>query len=304
MKTGFDASVPARKPKTQIGRALSEFTSRSATQAIEEVEDTGRALEPDAPDEAAAPVVSQPAPAPRAPQRQRSESGGSARDVLALRPDSSSVSTGWERVAALRERLAQTAQPRPTAIEPQHTAAAVGKLIEELRARLETALRERSETARALEETRTALARAETDLERERRARADIEARADERGQVAAQAVAEAESLASERDLVLNELAERRRFEDAQAALLADVETALNRRDAEIAAASREASEVREMLELRVAEIADLETRLQAEAAERARVEARCQQLESDNAALAEAADALEAIKAMIGPQR
>ena len=121
---------------------------------------------------------------------------------------------------------------------------------------------------------------------------------------VAAQAVAEAESLASERDLVLNELAERRRFEDAQAALLADVETALNRRDAEIAAASREASEVREMLELRVAEIADLETRLQAEAAERARVEARCQLLESDNAALAEAADALEAIKAMIGPQR
>ena len=46
--------------------------------------------------------------------------------------------------------------------------------------------------------TRAALARTESELEQERKTRADLEAQADERAQVAMQAVAEAEALAAE----------------------------------------------------------------------------------------------------------
>lgn len=134
--------------------------------------------------------------------------------------------------------------------------------------------------------------------------RADVEAQAEERGQVAVQAVAEAEALAAERDLVLSELAERRRLNDEQAALLADAEAAFERHAAESATTARQLEQAREQLDLRAAEVADIESRLQAEAAKRAGAEARCRELEAEVARLAEAATALEAIRAMLGPQR
>src|SRR5690606_12112747 len=103
---------------------------------------------------------------------------------------------------------------------------------EELRARLDEAVRDRAEVAGQLEEARAGLAKAETELARERRLRTEVEALAEERRQVADEAVSEAEALAAERDLVLGELAERRRRDDETAALLADAEVALDRHQA------------------------------------------------------------------------
>ncbi|MGH7462621.1 MAG: hypothetical protein ACREMA_16560, partial [Longimicrobiales bacterium] len=131
-----------------------------------------------------------------------------------------------------------------------------------------------------------------------------IELQAEERGQVAMQAVAEAEALAAERDLVLGELAERRRLGEQQTALLTDAEAALDRQTVENATTARELAEARELLDLRAAEVADLESRLQSEAAKRGGVEARCRELEAEVARLAESAAALEAIKAMVNPKR
>ena len=79
------------------------------------------------------------------------------------------------------QRLEVAAQPPSLGTEPQHTAAAVRKHIDRLRARAEGATRERAELAKMLEETRSALARAETELEQERKIRRQIEAQAAER---------------------------------------------------------------------------------------------------------------------------
>jgi hypothetical protein len=320
MKSAFDASVPARKPKTQIGRAITELSSSDAAEEAQPV--TAATTPPvaapvaSAP-AAAAPVAAAPAPAsppasptkeaapPAAPLRiANNESAAVPRGLISLHQDSPRVTTEWERLAALRERLALASQPRSVGSQPQHTAVAVGKLIEELRARLETAVKDRVDIAQTLEETRNALVRAENELERERRYRAEIEAQAEERGQVAAQAVAEAEALASERDLMLGELAERRRLENEQNLLLNDAEAALNRHRAAHETSARELTDLRELVDLRAAEVADLENRLQSEVAERARLEARCRQLEAQVAHLGEATEALEAIKAMVAPPR
>ena len=54
--------------------------------------------------------------------------------------------------------------------EPQQTAAAVRELIDLLRAKLESAIEERSRLAGELDEARAALARSEAELKKERRA--------------------------------------------------------------------------------------------------------------------------------------
>jgi chromosome segregation ATPase len=301
VKNGFEASVPARKPKTQIGRVLTELTSASAAPLIEVIDE-------DAPlqnghdgahSSGGFPVDETAAARPRnAP-----DTAASARGPIALHQDATSgVSNEWERLAALRERLAAAAQPRSGASEPQHTAAAVRKHIEVLRARLEAAARERSELASTLENTRSALARAEAELNHERSIRGHIEAQADEREKVAVQAVAEAEALASERDLVLSELAERRRLEQEQQWLLADAEATIQRHRTDNEVVARELADLRELLDLRSAEVADLENRLQAEKAERIRVESRARELEAQITRLTETADALEALRELVGP--
>jgi chromosome segregation ATPase len=296
VRSAFETSVPARKPKTQIGRVLTELTTQPA--AIESVDDEAPAHSgqngnetPTAADETAEPSVSraaEPIAIPREP---------------AVVQDATRVSTEWERLAALRKRLELAAQPPSLGTEPQHTAAAVRKHIDELRARAEGAVRERGELAKALEETRNALARAEAELEQERTIRRRIEAQAAEREQVALDAVAEAEALAGERDMVLSELAERHRLQSEERGLLAEAETALNRHRAANDAASRELADARHLLDLRATEISELETRIQSEAAERARAEGRCRELEGELARMAQTAEALAAIKEMVAPR-
>ena len=201
---GFDANVPARKPRT-ISRVLSELTA---------VQDNGSSR-PDVPHAdiepaavALAPVV---APPPAAPKPG---------------PRVAPAKSGKERTASLRERLAATARGSAGAAEPEQTAAAVRDLIEAMRARLESSIEERTRLAGELEEARAALARGEAELKKERRARASLEAQAEERRRIADEAVAEAEALAAERDQVLEEIAGLRGLED-QAALLQEAEAEL-----------------------------------------------------------------------------
>jgi fused signal recognition particle receptor len=209
-----------------------------------------------------------------------------------------------ERVTKLRERLSDASHPVVTGAEPKQTAAAVHELVDGLRARLETAARERSALADQLEEVRAALARAEAELKGEHRARAAVEAQAAERQRIAEEAVLEAEALAAERDQILAELTEHHRLDDEQATLLADAEAALARRDAENQSAVRDLADTRTLLDLRMADVADLEARVRAEAAAREGAEARCRALESEVARLSQAREALESIETMVTRRR
>jgi len=199
MTTGFDANVPARKPRT-ISRVLTELTSSPP----DPLSGTERGNEKPATIElAATPTPAVPKPSPRVAHGKN----------------------GKERAASLRERLAMTAHAAGAA-EPEQTAARVRELIEAMRARLETAIEEQTRLAGELEEARGALGRAEAELKKERRARAALEGQAEERHRIAEEAVAEAEALAAERDQVLEEITGLRRLEE-QAALLQEAEAEL-----------------------------------------------------------------------------
>jgi chromosome segregation ATPase len=206
---------------------------------------------------------------------------------------------GRDQVERLRERLAAAARPPLGEVEPQRTALAVRELVDGLRARLDMVVREKSELAHALEETRASLARAEADLRKEQRSRAAVQSQAEERQRIAADAVAEAEALAAERDQVLADLTEQRRLESEQSALLLEADAVLERHDAERSTLARELAEARELVELGKAEVADLEVRLETEAADRGRIEARCRELEGEVARLGQAREALESIEAI-----
>ena len=250
MTTGFDANVPARKPRT-ISRVLSELTAvpeNGKPPATIELTATAPA-----PDVIPPPVA--PKPSPRAARGK----------------------SGQERAgaASLRERLAMTAHASAAGAEPQQTAARVRELIEAMRARLESAIEERTRLAGELEEARAALGRGEAELKKERRARAALEAQAEERRRIAEEAVAEAEALAAERDQVLEEIAGLRGLED-QAALLQEAE----------------------------AELADLDGRLQEAQSGRARAEARCRELTSEVERLSAAGEALEALESLVRRNR
>lgn len=199
MTRGFDANVPARKPRP-ISRVLSELT------AVSESGKPPVSLEP----AAVAPMRDVTSP-PAAPKRNGPVARGKS---------------GRERAASLRERLAMTAHGSAGVAEPEQTAAAVRELIDAMRARLESSIEERTRLAGELEEARAALARGEAELKKERRARASLEAQAEERRRIAADAVAEAEALAAERDQVLEEIAGLRGLED-QGALLQEAEAEL-----------------------------------------------------------------------------
>ena len=213
MTTGFDANVPARKPRT-ISRVLTELTAvpENRSSPPDPLSPRERGNEPQATIELAAalpaPDVTPPPAAPKPGRR--------------VAPTKS----GRERASSLRERLAMTAHNSAAGAEPQQTAAAVRELIEAMRARLEAAIDERTRLAGELEEARAALARSEAELKKERRARVALEAQAEERRRIAEEAVAEAEALAAERDQVLEEIAGLRGLED-QAALLQEAEAEL-----------------------------------------------------------------------------
>lgn len=268
MTTGFDANVPARKPRT-ISRVLTELT------AVPENGDTP----PD-------PHLRESSPPDPLSLRERGDEPRANLDPAAVAPPpaapkpSSRVARGksgrgGERVASLRERLATTARASAGGAEPQQTAAAVRDLIEAMRGRLESAIEERTRLAGELEEVRAALGRAEAELKKERRARGSLEAQAEERRRIAEEAVAEAEALAAERDQVLEEIAGLRGLED-QAALLQEAE----------------------------AELAELDTRLQEAQSARARAEARCRELTSEVERLSAAGEALEALESLVKRNR
>jgi chromosome segregation ATPase len=288
MTRGFDANVPARKPRTKLGRVISELTSDPVT-----VDGVG-------PAEKAAPAE---------PTRRASAVNDIVVDAATTsRPGApivpARIAGGREQVARLRERLAAAARPRGTTAEAKETAGAILEMVDGLKTRLEASTRERAELSAALEQVRAALARAEAELGKERRARTALEAQAEERRRIADDAVAEAEALAAERDQVLYELAELRRLEGEQATLLTEAEAELARRDAESGSTARELAEARSLVDLRSADAIDLEARLQDEAAARAKAETRSRELEAEVARLADAREALASIEAMLARGR
>src|SRR5690606_4082180 len=108
--------------------------------------------------ESVADVAVRPVPAPVEPKPAVAERESSKPSRLA---------SSRERIAALRERLAAAARPPAEEMEPARAAAAVREAVDDLRARLENAILERSQLAEALEEARNALARAEAEAARE-----------------------------------------------------------------------------------------------------------------------------------------
>ncbi len=290
MTGGFNENVPARKPRTRIGQVLTELVSESEEQPNGESE-----REPSLRLELGNAVAS-------AAEKRSSDAEPPEKGRRRARPesDASRLEAGRDRIASLRERLDRAARPPVTSTEPKRAAAAVMEVVQDLRARLETAVQERSEATRALDEAREALAEVQTDLEKERKLRAAIEAQAEERARIAQEAVLEAEALAAERDQVFSELAEQRRLDDEQSELLGEAEAVLERREEERAAAAREVEDLREQLEARAAQLAETEARLESEVQERARLTARCRALESE---AAEAKEALEAIEATVNGQ-
>lgn len=308
MTGGFESNVPARKPRTKIARVISELTSEPGewgelNEPAEPVDsfnnsDSAQALE-DAPRAIRGTAL---VAHPRSVESVAAEEPASpAAPTAPTAPYTGPLAGGREQIARLRERLAASAHPATGALEPQRTADAVRNMVDGLRERLDTTARERTDLARALEEARTALARAEADLKRERRARQGLDAQAEERRRITEDAVAEVEALAAERDQVLGELTEHRRLENEQTGLLKEVEAALAEREAEQEVAAREVAEARDLASLRGAEIAELKMRLQDEAAARARVEAKCRELEGEIKRLTEATSALEAIEGVLG---
>lgn len=328
MRSHFNANVPSRMPTTQIGRVLKELASDAGApeDALDVEEESGPETANGVPAATLAPQVTdlqeaqeeelgEPQPRPReAGERPAPLSEVSTREAPAPLPErepvqpapvrtgepQSRLTSGHERVAALRQRLAIAAQPVTAVTDPKRTADTVREVVEELRARLELSIQERGQLLQTLEETRAALARTEAELERERKARAAAESRAEDRQRIADDAVAEAEALAAERDQVLAELAEQRRLDDEQTALLVEIEAAMSAREVEHAATAKELAELRDQLDLRALEVADLQSRLQTEAADRAKLENRLRDMEAEVARLKEASAALEAIEAMV----
>jgi DNA repair exonuclease SbcCD ATPase subunit len=299
MTSGFNANVPARKPRTQIGRVITELTSESEEVAGASVPESAgldgvEAARLESIDDADG------GPAPRTAAPPTASRNGPAPTTAPVAQEASRVAAGRERLDALRQRLAVAARPSAASTEPRRTAAAVLEVVDQLRARLDAVIRERSALADTLEEARSELARAEAELEKERKMRLASEARDEERARIADEAVAEAEALAAERDQVLAELNEQRRLDDEQTELLEEAEAALGVRDAERASAAAEMAELRKLLEARAVEIDDLESRLRAGAADHARTQSRCRELEAEVAKLGEAREALETIEATV----
>ncbi len=315
MSSRFNDNVPSRKPRTRIGRVLTELASgaeseeetdategtrESAAEAITEDLLTPLRAGGDSGSEPAATGVAETERLAQAPIEPATASEPDPSPKGSPEASPSRATHGRERVAALRERLAATTHSRTSVAEPSRTAAAVREVVEELRGRLEASIQERSELVSALEDARAQLTRTATELERERKLRTAAEALAEERAGIADDAVAEVEALAAERDQVLAELSEQRRLDDEQAALLVEVEATLAMREKERAAEAGELAELRDQLDARAVEVADLESRIQAEAAGRTKLEARCRELEGEVARLSDASEALEAIQAMI----
>ncbi|MFZ0487299.1 MAG: hypothetical protein WAL83_09890, partial [Arenicellales bacterium] len=186
MTSGFDANVPARKPHTRISRVISDLTSgpQDGTEDREDravVEDSATAVRDAVADpQADTKQNGTPDAAEAANASFARVAGPSTAPPKGMPTAASSSSGGREQIARLRERLAAAAHPWSGAAEPKRTAAAVRDVVDGLRERMESSVRERSELAEALAEARATLAHTDADLQKERRAREALEAQAEE----------------------------------------------------------------------------------------------------------------------------
>src|SRR5262245_28941534 len=121
MTRGFDANVPARKPRPKISRVISELTSGAVGDADEGkgISTLEESLPLDLPPAGSQGNVTPERAAELPPV---SETSPAARPKPVSRP-ASRGSNGRERIARLRERLEVTAQVPTGAAEPKRAAA-------------------------------------------------------------------------------------------------------------------------------------------------------------------------------------
>lgn len=217
-------------------------------------------------------------------------------------PAEDTVLQGRARIAELRGRLAATTRPRVTAAEvvPADATAVVRQAVDELRARLVSALADRDALARSLEATRDELAEAHKELHARSAALEEARSLAREREGVAEDLAAEAEALAEERDQALARILDLKALDEQQTALLADAEEALADRDRLLAEADRELQELASLLDLRAAEAEELSSALEERTRERDVLASRLKALEAEVEGLSGTREALAEIQRLV----
>lgn len=217
-------------------------------------------------------------------------------------PAEDTVLQGRARIAELRGRLAATTRPRVTAAEvvPSDATAVVRQAVDELRARLMSALADRDTLARSLESTRDELAQAHKDLHARSVALEEARALARERAGVAEELAAEAEALAEERDQALARILDLKALDEQQTALLTEAEEALAERDRLLVEAEGELQELASLLDLRAAEAEELSSALEEKTRERDLLAARVKELEAEVQRLSGTREALAEIQRLV----
>ncbi len=217
-------------------------------------------------------------------------------------PAAETVREGRARIEELRWRLkaASSAGKAAEPLAPAGAAAAVRSAMEDLRARLASALSERDHLVRTLESTRDDLRRVSRDLVARSEALDAAEALAAERAQVAEELVAEGEALAEERDQALARILELKSLDEQQTRLLEDVQAALADRDEQLGQRAEENRELIGLIDAQAIEIEELNARLEEHRQERDEAASRAVGMDLELQKLAGTREALSEIQRLI----
>ncbi len=325
MKSGFDANVPKRKPRTRLAAMLAEVdgaedapetpspqngADAELDAALTHALDEGLVLAPPPPVAVATPVVS-PTPVARpAASEPRAEPGARAlpeRAPVASRPlpeveaGGALAKTGRARIAELKARLeAANRRREEKPPEPEATASRVRETVAALRDQLDQGRLERTELIKALDVARNELGETQELLESERKARVHAELLAGERQSVADELLSESEALAVERDRALACIADLKELDAQQVALLQQMEAQLEERDRALDRARAQVTDLRGGLDAAQADADAMQARLHMVLNERADLEARAAKLEAELARAHSARQALGEIQKLV----
>jgi chromosome segregation ATPase len=320
MKSGFDANVPKRKPRTRLGVMLSELdenasSSPPATPLLEEssAPELGAPLGASdhvesaladafsdglvvvAPPVAAVPPPPASAPPPMADARPHRPAAPE------IQAGGTTVKTGKARIAELRARLdAANKRREEKPPEPEATASRVRETVAALSQRLEQTRADTAALTKALESAKRELGETQEQLELERKARIGAETLAAERQTVADELLVESEALAQERDRALSCIAELKELDAQQAALLSQLESTLAERDKALDKAQAQVVELRAAAEAATADADAMQARLHLVLSERSDLEARVGRLEAELSRAISARQALGEIQKLV----
>jgi hypothetical protein len=210
---------------------------------------------------------------------------------------------GREQVQKLREKL-DTAKRGDAAAEPWETAEATKSFVGEFRSRIEALTKERDALSGVLEMTRSDLDRAVSDLASKAKALEASDALGQERMRICEELQSEVDRLVSERDQSLSRIAELKKLDEEQNAMLRQAEDALLQRDHQLQEAASRQEELYANLQAKSMEIREVASQLSERTAERDELLDRVRRLEGDVKSLKETRDALKEIKRLIHTAR